>query len=470
MVSRAGDDLQVAFAIQSTADSAVAVELAHPRSERYEPHEVAFLPDPFRDDWELSAGGTPTFRGRIQAGADVVTGYRLQSESVSDAVRGLLVPPDLTVSPGTGEAPAAEQVRGEAGDSAPGTGAAPAGDTPPGRTPETTASDQTVEAAVGAVEATGSGTGSDDAAASGEPAAAAGDHPAAAPEDPDRLSVGGRSDPGVAGSVDDGDRSRDSSAHVETASDGGTPMPADAALPEPSAKGSGGGPDLPATTAATNGSTTKLPAPTLSVPSPPSGSMPAAPTEPAGSTSEPEAMPMEGGDGTEAPLVEALLDELRTRQVSDQAVGELRSRLGVAGPTHSFDARLQALRETVADLVAYRDSLETFIDEEGSGRAFMEGVSSELGELQAAVESIDDRVERLEGIDQRVDCLEAEFAALESDLESLREDQPDDVPDRLDRLDQRLAELADRVETNRDWQRRYRDSLADALDVSEQSD
>ena len=150
---------------------------------------------------------------------------------------------------------------------------------------------------------------------------------------------------------------------------------------------------------------------------------------------EPSAASEDSLDGLQSQesLVTELVGELKTRELSAEERSVLRDRLGLK-PTNSMAVRLRHVQEKVDDLVAYRDALEEFIDENGEPPEF-------VGELQTDVARQGDRIV----------ALEDEITELTSRLGDLREieDRVESVDARLDSLEERHADDVERLEDGR---------------------
>lgn len=176
-------------------------------------------------------------------------------------------------------------------------------------------------------------------------------------------------------------------------------------------------------------------------------------------------------------VVATLAAELRADDVNEDDLLELRDALGLDMGTASVEARIEHLQSEVADLSAYTEALEEFLDEEGNAQTLLaevrddyeetvdriEELETELGDIQSDIESRFDTIdERIAAVEDRVEAAEDR---LDSDLEGL-DDELADLDDRIDaesearediesELSDLSAELADVAE--------MRDRLANAL-------
>jgi archaellum component FlaC len=185
---------------------------------------------------------------------------------------------------------------------------------------------------------------------------------------------------------------------------------------------------------------------------------------------EPESEPAHD-DGTAAAvaggsLAAALAAEIRDGEVDDDDLEELRDALGVeidaGGATDSggaVDARIERLQSEVADLQAYTDALESFLDENGDAQTLIEEFRTELDEAVERVDGVDDRVDStLQKVETRVEeatdeieeTIEERVAdhieELRSDIEALEQQVEDGVDDeRLDAIESDISDIEDEL-------------------------
>jgi len=151
--------------------------------------------------------------------------------------------------------------------------------------------------------------------------------------------------------------------------------------------------------------------------------------------------PAMAAGGAEESVVAALAAEIRNGEVDDDDLEELREALGVTDGA-STDARIEHLQSQVADLEAYTEALEAFLDEEGDAQAVLEGVREDYAATTERLDEVDEQLSELSAsVDDRVD----------EELESVR----DDVAALGETGGELEAELADVAE--------MRDRLASAL-------
>ncbi|WP_251343852.1 hypothetical protein [Haloplanus halophilus] len=129
----------------------------------------------------------------------------------------------------------------------------------------------------------------------------------------------------------------------------------------------------------------------------------------------------------------ALAAEIRDGSVDDDDLAVLHEAFEGEVPT-SVDVRVGRLQSQVEDVLAYRDALADFLDENGTAEEVLGDVSEEVSELN-----------------DRVDALDESLSAAADDRESLHAevgevaDRVDDVAADVDRIDARLERLDERL-------------------------
>lgn len=167
---------------------------------------------------------------------------------------------------------------------------------------------------------------------------------------------------------------------------------------------------------------------------------------------------------TEGNLVAALASEVRNGEVDDEDLEDLRDALGVEAEateaaSGAVDARIERLQSEVADLQAYTDALESFLDENGDAQTLIEEFRTELEDAIERVDGVDERVEStLEDIETRVDeslegieeTIEGEIAdhveSLRADIEALEKQVDEGVSDeRLTDIESNISDIEDEL-------------------------
>ncbi|MEF8785873.1 MAG: hypothetical protein V5A45_08065 [Haloarculaceae archaeon] len=188
---------------------------------------------------------------------------------------------------------------------------------------------------------------------------------------------------------------------------------------------------------------------------------------------EPAAANIEGDS-----VVRAMANEIRQNDVSvddlklvQRAIDKLSERNDTNG---AHDARVDKLQSDIADLRAYTDALEEFLEENGTGdqliRDFesqleefdrsLDEVESELSETSGTVsevrtemddvstevetmsENVENMGEEVEDIESTVSDLEASLESVESNVDELEEEVTDgDVAARLEDIEENLEDI-----------------------------
>ncbi|MEF8853435.1 MAG: hypothetical protein V5A28_13645, partial [Haloarculaceae archaeon] len=164
--------------------------------------------------------------------------------------------------------------------------------------------------------------------------------------------------------------------------------------------------------------------------------------------------PSGGDDGESASvesLVGALAAELRNGNVEEDDVKLLRKAFDIVddGSSGSVDARIQRLQTEVADLLAYTDALEEFLDEHGTAEQTIEGFREEVEGLQSELQEVGEvarsHEEALSSVQTTVDDVESTVNSLESELDGVLE-EVEDVRSDVDAVEGSVTEVEETVE------------------------
>jgi methyl-accepting chemotaxis protein len=160
-------------------------------------------------------------------------------------------------------------------------------------------------------------------------------------------------------------------------------------------------------------------------------------------------------------IVDALVAELES-ETDDETRAELHE--AIAGD-HDTDTevRLQGVESRLAELAAYKDGIEEFIDENGTGSDIVDDIEAHLDELDGDVDDIKGDLKtvigELEDSRERAD-------GFESDLTELSE-QVDDLQNSVNEIENALRNFGSKVEelqsTDEDQAARM-DELEDEID------
>lgn len=163
-------------------------------------------------------------------------------------------------------------------------------------------------------------------------------------------------------------------------------------------------------------------------------------------------------------LAATLAEEIRSGEVPEAEVRVLRDALFEGTPEEagdSTDARIAHLQSAVADLRAYTDAIEEFIDENGGARALLEDLEGSIAEIEnslATVEErtedtadlthqvgsdVDDLEEDVQNVYEELDDVHVDVESLEDELETVRSDMgaSEEVEDRLGDLEDEVDEI-----------------------------
>ena len=178
-----------------------------------------------------------------------------------------------------------------------------------------------------------------------------------------------------------------------------------------------------------------------------------------------------GGSGTDAggssasvdgSVISAMAEEIRENDVS---MGDLkllaRAFEEVSEETHSEEegvneARIKKIQSDVADLRAYTDALEEFLDEEGTGEQLirdfetrLDEFSDTLSEMESEVDSVTESVDQM---DEQVSSFGAEIEGMSDDVSETKskvEEFDDTISDLQERIDDIESEMPEEDLTER---------------------
>jgi predicted nucleic acid-binding Zn-ribbon protein len=179
-------------------------------------------------------------------------------------------------------------------------------------------------------------------------------------------------------------------------------------------------------------------------------------------------------------LAATLAAEIRAGEVSDADLETLRGELD-SGLPRSADVRIRRLQSQFADLDAYVDALEEFIDDEGTGAELVERLDAELEEVTAEIadlrDGLDAAADDREAIHDGVDALDDDLAATDDRLDdvegtaSAAADGVDDLRGRTDAVEDHLddveSDIDDLVDDLDDVVADIRDVAADVDETEE---
>jgi prefoldin subunit 5 len=178
-------------------------------------------------------------------------------------------------------------------------------------------------------------------------------------------------------------------------------------------------------------------------------------------------------DTVSGSVAAALAAEIRDGTVNDEDLTVLREAFEAAegddAAATSVDVRIGRLQSRVEDLLAYRDALADFLDENGTAEEVVGDVNEDLQDLSERVASLEDAV--AEADDGRAD-LGAEVDAVAERVDAVADDVDDlsatvdAVEARLDAVDDLESDVA-AIEAELDELRSFRDRLSSAFGADE---
>lgn len=126
-------------------------------------------------------------------------------------------------------------------------------------------------------------------------------------------------------------------------------------------------------------------------------------------------------------LITAIATEIRENEVSAEDVKLLRQAFEIAGQEGgSIQARVQRMQSDVADLRAYTDALEEFLDENGTAQQLVEDVQSGMSSLEQAVDDVESTVaensEELSAVSEEVGSLGDDVAEVSEEVTDVSEE------------------------------------------------
>lgn len=163
-------------------------------------------------------------------------------------------------------------------------------------------------------------------------------------------------------------------------------------------------------------------------------------------------------------LVASLAAEIREQNVSAEDVKLLRRAFEIAGQDGGTTAaKLQQIQTDIADLRAYTNAMEEFLDENGTAQEIMEDFNQQIesfeNQLSSMQSSLEQNSEQLESVSGDVDDFSEEISSISSEIDSVGQ-EIDDVNDKVESVSDRVDSVTEDVEG----------VSSDLEDVSEQVD
>jgi len=163
-------------------------------------------------------------------------------------------------------------------------------------------------------------------------------------------------------------------------------------------------------------------------------------------------------------LLEALAAEVREGDVPEEDVETLREAFGTTDAVDgTTEARIRQLQRDVADLRAYTDALDEFLDENGTAQQVLEDAREQIDSFETQLAEFEGTVERVE---READEATARSREAEAEVDTLRSDV-DEVHDVVADVEDDVEEVGEEVE---DVQDDVEDAQEDIEDVAEDVD
>jgi predicted nucleic acid-binding Zn-ribbon protein len=156
-------------------------------------------------------------------------------------------------------------------------------------------------------------------------------------------------------------------------------------------------------------------------------------------------------------ITRALVSELQSGYVTNADRELLRELLATEAETgeaaapgnRTDEVRIDHLQRRVSDLEAYTDALETFLDENGTGRELLEELRGEMATLE---EELDGFRRELTEVDDDVAAVTDELATVHDEVATVREDvssvreEVGNVSDEMDAVREEIATVRDEMD------------------------
>jgi peptidoglycan hydrolase CwlO-like protein len=182
----------------------------------------------------------------------------------------------------------------------------------------------------------------------------------------------------------------------------------------------------------------------------------------------------------------ALATEIREGAVDDDDLEVLKEELDIEGGSGggAVDARIESLQSNVADMEAYVDALEEFLEENGTGEDIITDVQDQIDDLKSEFDGFQSELDGLQGdIDEnasQVESFDDDIGELKDDLQSLKgdiKDLDDDIEDvnqiigdvegeleDIDEVDNRIDDVEGEIEELKEW----REQLSSVLGAADE--
>lgn len=153
----------------------------------------------------------------------------------------------------------------------------------------------------------------------------------------------------------------------------------------------------------------------------------------------------------EGSLTSRLAREIKQQEVSGEDIKFLRRTLELAGHEGgSTAAVIDQLQSDIADLRAYTNAMEEFLDENGTGEQLIEGFSEEIEGVNQEVEDFRETLDafdsRLKDVQGTIDSNREELDDLGSEVTEMSE-EVNSVTERVETVDEEVGGIGEQVES-----------------------
>ena len=157
-------------------------------------------------------------------------------------------------------------------------------------------------------------------------------------------------------------------------------------------------------------------------------------------------------------VVATMAQEIRDQNVSPEDVKLLKRAFDAVSEDDSDtggvnDARIQRIQSDIADLRAYTDALEEFLEENGTGADMIEEFSERLDTFEESLDGFEDDIEsatktattasdQVDELSEEVESVEGQLYDLEDDIEAVREEIGEgELADRIEETESEIEDL-----------------------------
>ena len=144
-------------------------------------------------------------------------------------------------------------------------------------------------------------------------------------------------------------------------------------------------------------------------------------------------------------LIATMATEIRQKNVSAEDVKLLRQAFEIAAEEGgSTAAKIDQIQSDIADLRAYTNSLEEFLDENGTAEELIEEFEGQVEQFDERLDefesTLDDQSGQIDAVDETIEAVSGDIDAMSEDVESMGEEVAT-VNDDVDTLDEEVSSV-----------------------------